>query len=337
MEKWYTQKGNEQDIVISSAVRLQRNFENYPFPLKLTYSDRKKVNESVRDVILSHNDFNLSFIEMESLTQTQALSLAEKNIITPEFAENPKGRALLLSESEAIGIMLCEEDHIRIQAVCSGLNLDKNYEMASKIDDVLDSEIGYAFDERIGYLTQCPVNLGTAMRASVVLHLPALSVSGSMGRLSKTVSKLGLTIRNYYINGITPIGNIFILSNQVTLGISEESALSNLKSIAMQLVFQERQARESIVNDEKIIDKILRAYGVLTSAYLMSSAEFTELASLVRLGAAMSITDADIMTIDALLKEMQPATVNAMHSADFTALERDKIRAKEIKEKICAK
>lgn len=335
MEKWYRIKGRENDVVQSTRIRLARNLEEFPFPVKLTFSEMEKVNEKVKNVILSDNEYALSYIDMSTLTETQAVSLAERFLVSPEFASDTRGRALLLSEDEKISIMLCEEDHIRIQTIASGLDLESTFSAAEHIDNLIDEGAGYAFDKRIGYLTQSPTNLGTGMRASLIMHLPALSVTGGMSRLSSTVSKLGLTLRSFYTDGINPVGNVYQLSNQVTLGISEEAALKNLKSIAEQIVSQERQARESVITDDRYIDKIYRAFGLISSAYMMTSREFMELASYVRLGAACGIINADILGIDELMIDVQPATMNASHAQNFTSAQRDKIRAKEIKEKIC--
>lgn len=335
MSKWYKETGNENDVVLNTRIRLVRNLDEFPFPARLGKNDREQVNNIVKDIILGDNEFSLSYVEMDSLSNSQIISLAERYLISPEFASESDGRGLLLSEDESISIMLCEEDHIRLQAISAGLDFDKTYDIISKLDSVIDSNAGYAFDEKIGYLTQSPSNLGTGMRASVMLHLPALSITGNMSRLTSTVSKLGLTLRSYYTNGATPIANIYQLSNQVTLGISEQAALNNLSAIAMQLVSQERQSREPVIKDDRYIDKIWRSYGILKTAYMISCREFMELVSLVRLGSACGILDVDLQSIDELMIDMQPATINASNGKDFTINERDIFRAKMIKEKIC--
>lgn len=334
MKKWYQETGSENDVVLNTRIRLLRNLEEFPFVSRLTKAECEKVNGIIKDVVLSNNDYDLSYIEMSSLSPYQTVSLAERGLITPEFASNSEGRALLLSKDESISIMLCEEDHIHIQAISSGLDFDKTYAAASNIDSIIDSNLQYAFDERIGYLTQNPANLGTGMRASVMLHLPALSITGSMPRLAATVSKLGLMLSSRYTSGITPVGNIYRLSNQVTLGISEKAALDNLKSIALQLLSQERQTREHVIKDDRYIDKIQRAYGILKTAHMMSCREFMELVSLVRLGSAGGILKTDIQTIDELMIDMQPATINAAENKNFTVGERDVFRAGAIKKKI---
>lgn len=334
MQKWYQKTGNDNDVVLNTRISLLRNLEEYPFVSRLTKSEREKLNAVIKDVILSNNVYGLSYIEMESLGPYQAVSLAERGLITPEFASNSEGRALLLSEDESVGVMLCEEDHIHIRTVSTGLDFDRTYSQASDIDSLIDSNEQYAFDEKMGYLTQNPANLGTAMRASVTLHLPALSITGSMQRLASTVSKLGLMLRHCYTDGITPVGNIYRLSNQVTLGISEQAALDNLKSIALQLVTQERQTREHVIKDDRYIDKIQRSYGILKTAHMMSCREFMELVSFVRLGSASGLIETDIQALDELMIDMQPATINAAEGKSFTVNERDVFRAAEIKKKI---
>lgn len=334
MQKWYQKSGNDSDVVLNTRISLLRNLENYPFVSRLTKSEREKLCDVIKDIVLSNNVYGLSYIEMKSLGPYQAVSLAERCLITPEFASSSDGRALLLSEDESVGVMLCEEDHIHIRTVSSGLDFDSTYTKANEIDSLIDSNEQYAFDEKLGYLTQNPANLGTAMRASVTLHLPALSITGSMQRLASTVSKLGLMLRNCYTNGITPVGNIFRLSNQVTLGISEQAALDNLKSIALQLVSQERQTREHVIKDDRYIDKIQRSYGIIKNAHMMSCREFMELASFVRLGSVSGLVDIDIGAIDELMIDMQPATINAAENRNFTVGERDVFRAAQIKKKI---
>lgn len=332
MSKWYVSSGEKSEVVVSTRIRLARNIEEYPFPAKLSVAGKKQVNELVRDALLGGCDEDLSYIEMERLTRAQAISLAERHLVSPEFASSVNGRALLLSEDESVSIMLCEEDHIRLQVMEAGLALDSAYKRANSLDNVLASKLGLAFDERIGFLTQCPTNLGTAMRASVMLHLPGLSKSGQITRIASTVSKLGLTIRGAYGEGSVPNGDMYQLSNQVTLGISEETALNNLKSIAQQLVAQELAVREQMLKNIAWEDKIYRALGTLKSARLLSADEFMQLASLVRLGAAQGILDVSVEKLSELMVDMQPATINAREGKNLEPAQRDELRASVVRE-----
>lgn len=328
---WYKNKANESDIVLSTRIRFARNLKDYPFPERLDEKRRNEVNELVRDAYLK-NDGSLSFVKMKDLSSYQCVSLAEKHLISPEFASDNTGRALLISEDEDVSIMLCEEDHVRIQVIYPGLSLEEAYSKAAKYDEILENNFSIAFNEKLGYLTQCPTNLGTGMRASVMLHLPALASKSAVSRLSSTVAKLGLTLRGTYGEGSEPIGDIYQLSNQVTLGISETAAIKNLQSITDQIIAQEKQARKELLSDPRVIDKIYRAFGILQTAHMLSWGEFSSLVSLVRLGAAGGLINVACEELSRLLIEMQPATVNAHEGKALSASERDVIRASAVRE-----
>lgn len=330
--KWYMGLGNQGDVVLSTRVRLARNLEDYPFPARLDAEEKQRVSSIVKDALSDYGETNLKYIDMSALSAAGAVSLAEKHLISPEFASQTKGRSLMLSENEDVSIMLCEEDHVRIQVIYPGLSLQEAFDAAEKIDSHLEKKLNYAFDEKIGYLTQCPTNLGTGMRASVMLHLPALSKKGAMRNLSITVSKLGLTLRGSYGEGSEVSGDIYQLSNQVTLGISEKAALQNLSSIAMQIISQEKQARALLVKDEDFIDKIYRAYGILKSAYKLTSKELTDLLSYVRLGASEKLIDVPLEKLCTLFIELQPATMNAESDTALTQSQRDLLRAEKVRE-----
>ncbi len=331
MGKWYIEKGDQGDVVLSTRIRLARNLEEFPFPSRLDAEGKNRVNTLVKTALFENDTNGFSYIEMKDITRRQAVSLAERHLISPEFAAKKDGSALMLSEDESVSIMLCEEDHIRLQVMKAGLALEEAFDIADKLDSLLDSRLNYAFDERIGYLTACPTNLGTAMRASVMLHLPALTRCGQISRLANTVSKLGLTIRGAYGEGSRASGDIYQISNQITLGITEETAIANLKSIVLQLVGQERAAAAKMVKNPADEDKIFRAYGLLKYARLLSTEELMELISLVRLGAARGILDVNIEKLNELIVNMQPATVSAANENADTAPARDKIRADAVR------
>lgn len=335
MNKWYIEKGDLGDVVLSTRIRLARNIDEFPFPAHLDAKGKEKVNELVKNVLIGEeNPFDLMAVKLEDLSSVQAVSLAEKHLISPEFTSPAQGRMLLISKDESISIMLCEEDHIRLQVMKAGLAPLEAYELADKIDSFIDSKINYAFDERLGYLTQCPTNLGTAMRASVMLHLPALTKTGKLSQLSATVSKLGLTIRGAYGEGSGSRGDIYQLSNQITLGITEKAAIDNLRAITLQIVSQERQLAAELVKNPEFADKIYRAYGVLSNARLLNSDEFFELISLIRMGAAHELVDIDIEKINELIVNMQPATINAFRGDTLDARQRDVLRAELVREAI---
>ena len=332
MNKWYIEKGDQGDVVLSTRIRLARNLDDFPFPARLDTAGKNNVNSLVKSVLFENDAKDFSYIEMKNLSRLQAVSLAERHLISPEFAAKKDGSALVLSADESVSIMLCEEDHIRLQVMKAGLALEEAFDIADKLDNMLSSRLNYAFDERIGYLTQCPTNLGTAMRASVMLHLPALTRCGQMAKLANTVSKLGLTIRGAFGEGSHPKGDIYQISNQITLGITEETAIANLKSIVLQLVSQERTAAAEIIKNPADEDKMFRALGILKNARLLTTDEFMELASLVRLGAARGLFEIPIEKINELIVSMQPATVSVANENATNPSARDAIRAAAVRE-----
>ena len=332
--RWYLGVGEQSDIVVSTRIRLARNLNEYPFPNKLNTKSRTALNNIIKDAVESDNRFDLRFVEMKSLARFEAASMAERHIISPEFASDADGRALLISKDEDICIMLNEEDHIRIQIMKSGFALDEAYAVADEIDDLLGSKLEYAFDERIGYLTQCPTNLGTGMRASVMLHLPALTMNGQIHKLINTISKLGLTFRGAFGEGTKATGDMYQLSNQITLGISEEFAIRNLKAITLQLCANERAAREELLKSIDTEDAIYRAYGTLKWARLPSTQELMDNLSLVRLGSVAGKISVPIETLNELMISMQPASINVMAAQKLDEKERDTIRATKVRNRL---
>lgn len=323
------------DVVISTRIRLARNLKDYPFPCKLNSQGREKVIEKVRDAVKKSNSpvaSDFSFIKMSELTSSQSVSLVEKRLVSPEFISDTDGRALLISKDECFSIMINEEDHIRLQVITNGLSLEQAYDTADKLDTLLDENLDFAFDEKLGYLTQCPTNLGTGMRASVMLHLPALEKSRAINRIAGNLSKLGLTIRGAHGEGTEPKGALYQLSNQVTLGISEKAAIENLKNITEQLIAQENQARERLCSSIDIQDAISRSLGILRSALVISHDEALKLLSNVRLGiVSKQITDVSTETIDRLMLAVEPATLTVTLNKNLSAHDRDIERAKLIR------
>ncbi len=323
------------DVVISTRIRLARNLKDYPFPCKLNSQGREKVIEKVRDAVKKSNSpvaSDFSFIRMSELSSSQSVSLVEKRLVSPEFISETDGRALLISKDECFSIMINEEDHIRLQVITKGLSLEQAYDTADKLDTLLDENLDFAFDEKLGYLTQCPTNLGTGMRASVMLHLPALEKSRAINRIAGNLSKLGLTIRGAHGEGTEPKGALYQLSNQVTLGISEKAAIENLKNITEQLIAQENQARERLCSSIDIQDAISRSLGILRSALVISHDEALKLLSNVRLGiVSKQITDVSTEMIDRLMLAVEPATLTVSLNKNLSAHDRDIERAKLIR------
>lgn len=330
IKKWYADTGSHGDVVLSTRVRLARNMEGLPFPARLSQDGRARLNAAVCR-LLADAPQKLYPIDMGALLSYEAVALAERHLISPDFAGTPQGRVLLLSEDESVSIMVGEQDHLRLQVIYGGLCLDKAYETADRLDDFLDEKCTYAFDDKLGYLTQSPADLGTGMRASVMLHLPALAAQGGMLRFASTVAKLGLTLRGVFGEGGMARGDIYLLGNRVTMGLSEETALANLESIALQLATRERNAAESYVTDIAVKDRIRRAQGLLTNAMLLSCDEMLDALSFVRLGAVYGLLAIRPETVNELFISMQPANINVAAGKPLPRPQRDELRAEMVR------
>ncbi|MBC8533810.1 protein arginine kinase [Yeguia hominis] len=333
-KKWYEKSGAEGDVIISTRIRLARNLRTCPFPSRMNTEDRERVISAVQKAIETSpiaNEFVL--YRLKDLSQITRVSLVERHLVSPEFISHPEGRAVLLMKDESVSIMVNEEDHLRIQVMCEGFNFEGALQMADRLDTLLGESLNFAFDDKLGYLTQCPTNLGTGMRASLMLHLPALQETGTINRISANLSKLGLTIRGTYGEASQPVGALYQLSNQVTLGLSEQEAIDNLKSIALQLMKQERSARAELEKDLEVQDSICRSVGLLRNARLLSNDEFMKLISNVRLGINTGLIDhISLETVNALTVRVQPATIQLPEGKALSSAQRDALRAKLVRE-----
>ena len=321
------------EAVVSTRVRLARNLKDYPFPHRLNDEKAREVVEKIGSAL---QDSGMKFhrIDLNSLSDAARVSLLERHLISPDFVRAKDGRAVFLSDDSKVSIMVNEEDHIRLQVILDGFEPDEAYRLADDLDNKLSRRLSYAFHERLGYLTQCPTNLGTGRRASVMLHLPALEMTGAVSRIGANLSKLGLTIRGLYGESSRAVGAFFQLSNQVTLGISEKAAIDNLRNITTQLIAQEMKARENILGNIEVEDKIARALGTLKSALMMDHSEAMSLLSLVRLGvSSKKLTTLSTDSIDKLIVEIQPASILTRFGEDMTPQQRDIKRAEMIRER----
>lgn len=329
--KWYQTDGEQSDVVISTRLRFARNLNGYPFPHLMNDAQKKEVNEKVRDALIGGNSAlrdSFRYISAEELPPVQLAAMAERHLISPDFARNPKGRALLLMNDESVSIMLNEEDHVRIQVMGSGLQLEKAYDMADKIDTLLDETLHFAFDEELGYLTACPTNLGTGMRASVMLHLPASEADGTLRRVAGSLHKIGATIRGSYGEGSESVGAMYQISNQVTLGITEKDTVANLLDITNQIIALEKASRNKLLENESFQDSVWRALGIMKSARVMSSEEFAKLYSAVRMGVAEgTVTGVTLGELSNLYQSVQPAALMEQYGDGMTPQLRDKQRA----------
>jgi len=334
MSKWY--EFNTSGIVVSTRVRLARNLAGVPFPGRMNEAQRAEVNKKIIDAIInvpSSLSKELKVVEMDTISDAAALAMVERHIISPAFARNRKNRRLILSDDESISIMLGEEDHIRIQVIKGGLQLSEAYEIADKIDTLISESLTIAFDEQLGFLTECPTNLGTGLRASVMLHLPALESTGEVSQLADAVSKIGLTIRGMYGEGSGSKASLYQLSNQVTLGISEKTALDNLKSITMQMIERE-QATCKNLDKISLEDSVFRSFGTLKNARILSSDEMMQYVSQIKLGERLQIIKLKDENLPIkLMIETQPAMM-ALNLQVQNATERDIERAKIFREQL---
>lgn len=332
MGNWYSVNAPENDIVVSTRIRLARNLSGIPFPGKMTDSMRADLKNKVKTAIKESNTpfaQSLKFIDMSDVPETEIGAMMERHIISPEFAKQKEGRAIILSDDESISIMIGEEDHIRIQVILAGLQLEKAYDIAEQLDRLLHDSLHFAFDSELGYLTECPTNLGTGLRASVMLHLPLCEGTGQLSTLSETVSKIGFTVRGLYGEGSVSAASLYQISNQITLGISEKTAIDNLKIITAQLIEKERNAEEQI-SKISLEDKVYRALGTLQNCRILESREMINLISLIKLGQRTGIMNKDYEPIK-LLVETQPNMLMRKYGI-LEPDERDRVRATHIRE-----
>ncbi len=334
-DKWYKKSGEQGDVVISSRIRLARNLRDYPFPHLLNLQQKNEIANKIKDALESSNSYiakSFSFINMARLSVQEATSLVERHLISPSFAKDRAGKYLLITDDETISIMINEEDHLRIQVLSEGLSIKEAFETADKIDTLLDNALGFAFHNKLGYLTQCPTNLGTGLRASVMLHLPALQTSGVIGRLEDNLSKIGLILRGTFGEGSDAQVGLYQLSNQVTLGLSEETAIENLRSVANQIIDNEREARKEACKRIDTQDYIMRCLGTLRYALLMDKRESLSLLSTIRMGVSEKVIDGITLDdINALMVEIQPATLTLATNKELTPQQRDKERADKLR------
>ncbi len=330
---WY--KNNSADIVVSTRIRLARNLDKIPFPNAL--SDTKEATEKIKDAIFNSNSTlakEFEFINLDDVSAARKQSMAEEHLISPVMCKG-RGKSVLLSKDRSMSIMLMEEDHIRLQVIKSGYALEEAYELADNVDNVIEENVAYAFDGSFGYLTACPTNTGTGMRASVMLHLPALTLTENINRVISSAGSLGIEVRGLYGEGTKAYGNLYQISNKLTLGISEKQSIEKMKNIVEQVIEMEEKARKALAdnNNDALCDRLFRSYGTLKYARSISSAEAKSLLSDVMLGQNMGILpkEGKIAPLECMIIS-EPALLCG--DKELEAQERDKVRAKLIRENI---
>ncbi len=337
--KWMEGKGPYASIVISSRVRLARNLNDYNFPHLQDEESGRKVMELAKGALTAKEVQELvdgiEFISLEELSPLDRLILMEKHLISPQLADGEgQCHGIALSEDEAVSVMVNEEDHLRLQVLFPALQLKEAWNLASKVDDLLESRLDFAFDEQYGYLTCCPTNVGTGLRASVMMHLPAIAMTNQANRFFMSLSKLGFVVRGLYGEGTQAKGNLFQVSNQITLGLSEEELIGNLTSVSRQIIEQEQLARDEMRKESlaQLEDMVFRSYGILTNAYIISSEEAVAHLSNVRLGLDMGLLrDVQYRKLNELLVETRPAFLRKLAGKEIDAFNRDFKRAELIR------
>lgn len=339
MKNWMKAQGTNNDIVLSSRIRLARNLKDFPFPDRLTEEKGKDIVKIVEDAFYtsSHTEeaYKSKYLWMNDEWTNR--SYFEKHLISQKLLLNYKKAAFIVDKDEVVSLMINEEDHIRLQCITSGYNLEEAYDMANNMDNLLEEKLDYAFDEQLGYLAACPTNVGTGIRASVMLHLPALAMNSDMSKVLNAVTQVGMTIRGLFGEGSKGEGDLYQISNQITLGLSEEEIINNLKAVVNEIIDREQWSREQLLKKHRneLEDKIFRAQGILKSAVLLNSKECLNLISDVRMGVEMGIIkDMSMDTLNYLLVETQPATLQLISNAALSEKDRDFNRARLVRQKL---
>jgi len=335
MANWYLENGKESDVVLSTRVRLARNIADIPFTNRYTKGQAESILQKMEEVIPSIG-YGLKVIRMKNCDTITKQSLVEKHMISPEFASNNavEAKAIIVNEEENICIMVGEEDHLRLQVFHEGLDLESALNLAVEIDEKLGAHLNYACHADYGYLTACPTNVGTAMRASVMVHLPGLSLTGNIGKVLNVVGNFGMTIRGVYGEGTQSEGDVYQISNNQTLGVSEKEIIKNLKMMTEKVIGQERMARKVLATKSlELEDSVYRAYGILTNARKLTSGECMKFLSEVKLGTDLGIIkELNDFKVKQLELYTKPANLQKYVGNQLDAYARDCKRAEVIKQ-----
>jgi len=335
---WMTGGLAEHGAVLTSRIRLARNLRQLPFPGWAKRDQRAAALELMRPAVEALPVMKDAFSQqLSDLSSVQKQVLVERHLVSREHAARGEGSGVVIERRQTFSFMLNEEDHLRMQAIRPGLQLSSAYESLTALDSALETALEFAFDPALGYLTTCPTNLGTGMRASAMLHLPGLVLSDQIGQVLQAVSKIGLAVRGLYGEGTESLGNLYQISNQSTLGESEETIIRHLERVIAQVAQHEQNAREKLLEDdpEMVSDKIGRAYGVLRHAHIIDSKEALNHLSLLRLGGTMGVFPrATVMLCDTLLMDIQPAHLQHFAARKLSPEERDSLRAKIVRDRL---
>src|SRR5216117_2673394 len=336
--EWLRGEGPHHQVVISSRVRLARNLRNRPFPGWAKKAERNSILELIRSQVETLPEMQESFSEsLQDLSALDRQVLVERHLISREHAAKGVVSAVVMNRRQTLSIMINEEDHLRMQSIRSGLQLKQAFKLVDKIDSALEEKLQFAYDQRIGYLTACPTNVGTGLRASAMLHLPGLVLSELINQVIQAVSKIGLAVRGLYGEGTEAMGNLFQISKQTTLGEKEDEIINRLTKVIETIIDKEHDARQVLIQKKSntLWDQIGRAYGVLTYAHAMSSKEALNLLSIIKLGVDLGAFPEDRrFAIDQLFIDTQPAHLQKSSQQKLNAEERDHLRAQIIRERL---
>ncbi len=332
---WLKGDGLDSAIVVSSRVRLARNIQDMLYPGASNPEESERVREYVRKALENEQLLERgTFLNSENIGDLDRRFLVERHLISPEFLSTTLSKGLFITNNEDTSIMVNEEDHLRIQSLVSGLDIQRAMDIAEGIDKKLGDTLAYDYDGEYGFMTSCPTNCGTGMRASILIHLPGLVLLREIDKIIDKITKLGLTVRGFYGEGTEVLGNLFQVSNQTTLGRTEQDITDSLQQITRQLIEHEENARKTLIREapDEIKDKIWRAYGILKNARVLTSEETMNLLSAVRLGAALGVLDMIPLTLlNEILVLAQPAHIHKMYGEKLSASERDVKRAELIR------
>ncbi len=335
---WLADSGPDDDIAISSRVRLARNVSGVPFPIASKTEQLLSSMSTILMAVKKSDCFKAPVeFEMAGLNHLERQVLLERRLISREFVADREGAALVVSHDEQFGIMINEEDHIRMQAMRPGFQLQEVWDSIDSLDDRISKELPYVFDRNLGFLTSCPTNVGTGMRASVMLHLPGLVLSDQINAVIQGVSKLGLTVRGIFGEGTENLANLFQVSNQSTLGESEEQIIERLSIVIRQIINHEKNARQNLLEDKQnfLLDHVGRAYGVLRHAYIISSEEALNSLSALRLGVDLGMfSSVELPVVNELFMIILPAHLQKYASKELESEERDSFRAALVRDKL---
>lgn len=331
---WYLQNGKESDVVISTRVRLSRNIKGIPFITRASKDELKEVYDKMKEITPSLG-YNLKFLSLDDMDSITKQSLVEKHLISPDFAKTKMPyTAIIINDEENICIMVNEEDHIKLQVFTSGLDIDNLLNLAIEIDEKIESLVQYSYHEKYGFLTACPTNVGTGLKISTLVHIPALQLTGNLNKMLNIINNLGMNVRGLYGEGSKAEGDVYQVSNNQTLGITEKEIAKNLNLLAQKIIDQERLARKYLSkNSLKLEDEVYRSYGILVNARRLSEEEAIDLLSKVKLGTDLGIIkELNDKKIRELMLFTKPANMQKRLSTKLSVIDQEASRCEVIKQ-----